>query len=570
MNKPTKYVLLPAAGLVALAVVAAVVVAMSFDPNRYRSELERLAKERTGRTLKLQGELKLAFFPSLGASVAGVTLTERGSEQEFVSLESARAVVKLLPLLGGQVVVDGISVSGLKAQLVKEKDGRYNFSDLLEGGAAKPAAKAEPRKEGAAPVSFNIAGIALERASISYRDMNSGHEIALAEVKLHTGRIADNATGKIAFAALARANKPSLNAKLALDGTYALKPDSVALDFTAKLDDSSIRGNISASRTTPPVLSFDLGVDRIDLDRYRADGGSGRGAAAKEAAAKDAPVDLSGLKGLNAKGQLQVGALQVHGLKLADVKTALKAAGGRAELNPHSARLYEGTLAGALTLDANGNRIALKENLQNIAVGPLLRDAAHQDRVDGRGNVALDLTGAGATVNAIKRSLAGTARVQLRDGAIKGVNVAELLNKGRTLLGKQPAQATDAGQKTDFSELSASFAIRNGVAHNDDLELKAPLIRVGGAGDIDIGNSSLNYVAKASLVTSTQGQGGAGRDQLAGLTLPVRLTGPFDAIKYEVDYGAVAGNLAKSKVEEKIKENVGGQVGDRLKGLFGR
>ncbi|HET7198380.1 MAG TPA: hypothetical protein VFI86_06915, partial [Burkholderiales bacterium] len=67
---------------------------------------------------------------------------------------------------------------------------------------------------------------------------------------------------------------------------------------------------------------------------------------------------------------------------------------------------------------------------------------------------------------------------------------------------------------------------------------------------------------------------------LAGLTVPVHLTGPLDAMKYDVDYGAVARDVAKSKIGEKLKERLGGQSGeggssldqklDKLKGLLRR
>jgi AsmA protein len=148
----------------------------------------------------------------------------------------------------------------------------------------------------------------------------------------------------------------------------------------------------------------------------------------------------------------------------------------------------------------------------------------------------------------MKRSLAGTAKVRLRDGAIKGIDIAELLRKARAAAGKQSGQAADSKERTDFSELSASFSIKNGVAHNEDLDAKSPLLRIGGSGDIDIGRSTINYVAKASVA--------------GGLTVPVKLAGPLDAMKYEVDYRAVAGDLAKSKVGDKVR--------DRLKGLLGR
>ena len=112
MKKPVKYLWLALGGVVALLMAGSVVLALTFDPNRYKDDIERMALERTGRTLKLQGELKLAFFPSLGAAVAGVTLSERGSGREFVSLESVHASIKLMPLIygGDDVTADGFSI----------------------------------------------------------------------------------------------------------------------------------------------------------------------------------------------------------------------------------------------------------------------------------------------------------------------------------------------------------------------------------------------------------------------------------------------------------------------------
>ena len=568
MRKPVKYLGLALGAVVALLAAVVLVFALSFDPNRYKDDIERMARERTGRTLKLQGELKLAFFPSLGASVGRVTLSERGSNREFVTLQSAHASVKLMPLLYGQVIVDAARVSGLEAQIVRNKDGTYNFSDLLEGKGEKPAAKpARERKDESAPVVFDIAAVDIDRAAAAYRDTNTGQEISLSDLKLHSGRIAENAQGKIEFATTAKLNQPPLEVKIALQGSYGLKPDSVAIDFTAKLDQSNIKGKLGMTRTAQPSYHFDLDIDRLDLERYLASSEKKPQAAKQEAAqreelAKDAAVDLSGLKGMNAQGQLQVGALQVQGLKLSKLKAQLKAAGGRVEISPHSASLYEGELSGALSLDGNANRIALKETFSNVSVGPLLRDVAHQDRLEGKGNVALDVTAAGATLNTMKRSLAGAAKVHLRDGAIKGIDIAELLRKARAAVGKQSGQAADGKESTGFSELAASFAIRNGVAHNDDLDIKSPLLRLGGSGDIDIGRSTISYVVKASVVATAKGQGGSERDQLAGLTVPVKLGGPLDAMTYEVDYRAAAGDLAKSKVGDKVKE--------RLKGLLRR
>jgi AsmA protein len=570
--------------LVLLAVLAGVIFAMTFDPNRYKDDIQRLVKERTGRTLELKGPLELAFYPSLGAKVSGVALSERDPAQQFLALDAAHASVALLPLLRGDVIVDRVRVGGLKANVIKGKDGSFNFQDLIESPKDKPAAKAPPKKdEGGTAVAFDIAGVTVEDAAVTYRDLNTGQVIALENLRLETGRIAENAQGKIDFATSVTRNAPPLNAKLALNGNYTLKPDAVALDFTAKLDDSTIKGNAGMTRDKVAAYNFNLNIDRLNLDRYLASSEKKpapekKAEPAKKGSPADAPVDLSGLKGLNAKGRVEIGELQVQGLKLAAVKTELRAAEGRAEVGPHSANLYEGSLQGTVTLDGNANRVALKETLSGIAIGPLLRDVAQQDRVEGKGNLTLDVNAAGKTVNAMKSALNGTAKVALRDGAVKGVDIGAILNKARSALGSQSAQAADgANERTDFSELNATFAIKNGVAHNDDLEVKAPLFRVTGAGNIDIARSTIDYTTKAAVVATTQGQGGRDRDQLAGLTVPVKLSGPLDDMKYQVDYGAVASGIAKSKVGERAKEQVQqrrdkieDQVRDRLKGLLGR
>jgi AsmA protein len=582
MKKPLKYTLIGLGGLVVLVIAAVAVFAATFNPNRYKGQIEQLAKEKTGRTLAIQGDIKMAFWPSLGVQVSGVSFSERNSKETFVAFDSAHASVKLMPLLRGQYIVDSVSLNGLKARIVKGKDGKFNFSDLTEADGRKPAeaAKKAPEEKGGAPIAFDIGNISIERASVAYIDQQAGQEYMLEDFRLKTGRIADNAQGKLELAMVAKRKQPALEARLSADGSYQIKDGVVSADVNAKLDESTIKARF----TVAEPYTFEASIDKINLDRYI--GGAERSSSAKKEEksqptakkAEDTPVDLSALKSINAKGKLQVGALEVHGLKLADVSAQLNAANGRVAVAPHSAKLYEGTISGDVTVDANRNHITLKEQLQNVSIGPVLRDFADQDRLEGKGNVALDVTTAGATVNAMKRALAGTAKVNLKDGAIKGVNIGEVIRKARSALGggSQAAAGESAGKpQTDFTELSASFNIKNGIAHNEDLDAKAPLFRLGGAGDINIPDNTLNYTVKASIVATSQGQGGKERDRLAGLTVPVRLSGSFDDLKYDVDMRGMASQAAKSEVGEKLKDKVeerlkDEKLKDKLKGLLGR
>lgn len=583
-------------GLVLLVVAAAAILALTFDANQYQDEVEKLVKDKTGRTLKFHGDVKLAFWPSLGVAVGKVTLSRRASAHDFAAFDSAHVSVRLLPLLRGEALVDQVRVTGLQASVIRAKGGKFDFEDLLGAAGAKPPPAQAPALQ-AGKVKFDIAGIHLEDATLAYQDEASGQTLEVAHLDFSTGRVAEDVPGKLSLAAQLKGKNPLVDAKLALDSGYRfslarqeyalngmhLKLEGTAADFsrleldlqgdvradaakqavdadlTAKFDETTVKAKAAMAGFDAPRYSFNVDVDRINLDRYLA--ASPKAKPAPGANAKvdvDVPVDLSALKGLRAAGKLAVGALQVQGLKLAEMKAELRVAGGKAELAPHAAKLYAGTLQGALTLDANGNRVALKETLADVALGPLVKDMMSRDAVEGRGNLTLDVTAAGASVNAMKKRLAGTARVELRDGALKGFNLTEALRKTKAAFGSKSAQqqSADPSQRTDFSAMTASFTIRDGVAHNEDLDVKAPLVRLGGAGDIDIGNSQLNYVARATVAATSRGQGGADLDHLAGLTIPVKLTGPFDAPKVEIDYRALAAGAAKAKVKEKVKDKL--------------
>src|SRR5262245_43224847 len=256
MNKPLKTSLIGIAGLLFLVIAGAIVFLLTFDANRYKSQVESLVKEKTGRTLKLQGPLEAAVWPSLGAKVSGVTFSERGSDQQFVALDNAHASVALLPLLHGQVVVDRIRLSGFKANIVKQKDGKFNFSDLLEAKQEPSNAPTGESKGESKPVEFNVSGVDIDKSAITYRDLSTGKEYSISDFRIGTGRIADKADGKLQMHAAVKA--PDLDVKLDLGSDYKLDLPSVTLDnLDLKLsgkDETNIRGRIALAK----VVAFDL------------------------------------------------------------------------------------------------------------------------------------------------------------------------------------------------------------------------------------------------------------------------------------------------------------------------
>lgn len=584
--KILKYVLIAVAALAALAVVVAVFVVLTFDPNKYKPEIAAMVKDKTGRTLAIEGNLGLSLFPSIGVVVGKTSLSEAGSRKVFAKLDHARVSVALVPLFSRRVVVDRIALSGLSVDLVKRRDGKTNFDDLL--GAGRPAARGKPQPATraapkAAGVLLDVAGIEIRSSTFGWRDETSGNRLEATIERFETGRIASGVPGKLSLAAKIDSAKPKMKLDIDMSGDYRLDFEKQVFALSGmelKVSDAaagaatSVKGDARYD-AGPSAIRFDLAVDQVDVDKYlppaktgtpSAKGAPARGAGAARGA--EEPIDLSALKGLNLKGHVRIDRLKASNVKAQKVDLGLQAAGGRLDVDPLSASLYEGSLKGNASANANGNRVALKAGLSGVSIGPLLHDAADNDLLEGRGNVALDVQTGGATVGAMKRSLAGSARVALEDGALKGVNLGELIRKAKALAGSKSAaeQATDRSNRTDFTELGASFVIRNGVAHNDDLSGKSPLLRLAGSGDVDIGANTVDYTAKVSVVGTAAGQGGKELADLRGVTVPVKIFGSLDAPRYRVDLGAVATQAVKRKAEEKLKE----QLQDRLKGLLRR
>jgi AsmA protein len=188
---------------------------------------------------------------------------------------------------------------------------------------------------------------------------------------------------------------------------------------------------------------------------------------------------------------------------------------------------------------------------------------AAKDWMDGTGRVTMDIEATGRSVNALKSKLQGQMALQLRDGAIKGINLAKSLRQAKAAIGLQQdaVQKASETEKTDFSEMSASFQIANGVARNKDLDVKSPFLRLGGEGAIDIGQSRIDYLARATVTGTAKGQDGAELAALKGLQVPVRLSGPFSALDWKIEWSAVVAGAVtqglKNEVRNRLEEKLG-------------
>jgi AsmA protein len=269
------------------------------------------------------------------------------------------------------------------------------------------------------------------------------------------------------------------------------------------------------------------------------------------------PIDLAILGLVDADAKLSVGKVLVRDIKVGQSALTVALKNRVLKTTLDDVRLYEGQARGVITVDASAGRTASiggNVALDGISALPFLEDAAAIDWLAGKCRVQLALAGQGANQREIIETLNGKADIAFADGAIVGLNIPQMVRGlGQGRVGDLKSAPTE---KTDFSELAATWTVQSGIAQNQDLRLVSPLLRITGAGNVMLPARAVDYTVRPKLVATLTGQGGA--QNLAGLEIPVRIHGSWAKPKLTPD---IAGVLKDPKTVETIKE-----IGKQFKG----
>ena len=206
--KALKIVAIVCAAIVLLLGGVAGYLLATFDAERIKQEIAAAVEKQTGRVLKIEGDLSLAFWPNVGVRLGRTTLSEAGGTGEFARLESASVALAVMPLLSKSVQVREVVIDGLAATVVKKKDGTLNIADLLGVPAGKDAqAGAGATAPGPTPT-IDIAAIRIANARFDWRDEQAGSALTLADLDLSSGAVRfANGAGSVAALTLAARGK---------------------------------------------------------------------------------------------------------------------------------------------------------------------------------------------------------------------------------------------------------------------------------------------------------------------------------------------------------------------------
>jgi AsmA protein len=351
-----------------------------------------------------------------------------------------------------------------------------------------------------------------------------------------------------------RFRDPGAVTEMSLKTTLSGTSTAVSLkNGVLNLDDSTLTFDLKASEFERPVVSFDLKLDQIDMDRYmppqaeaKEKEGTGKAADEKEKA------DYTRLRKLVMDGMVYVGRLKIRGATLSDVNLTMKAKNGVMRLDPFSMNLYGGGLSGNVILDVRKDtpRIQTAHRLEKVQAGPLLKDLGYTDRLEGVLNFTGDFALRGTEPERIKQTLNGSGEFAFTDGAIVGFDIAQMVRNVGSALGLSEKQKA----RTEFSEFTGNFTITNGLIDNPVAYLGSPLVRVTGKGKVDLPKETINYRIEPKFVGTLEGQGDTGLR--SGLMVPIVISGTFDEPKFRPDLSGLAESGELKEAAKKVLESL--------------
>ena len=215
--------------LLALALLALLAFAATFDANNYKPQIIEQVEKATGRTFTIGGDINLSIFPWIGLKVESVALgNEKGFKaKQFAAIKQLDVKINVLPLLRKEVEINTIRLHGLDVSLEVAKNKSNNWSGLSQPAAEGESGKiSEPvddkqqqpaEKDDVSPLqSLKVEGVEFVDAMIRYDDRSSDTKATVSELNLTTSAITFGEPIDVQFGARIENNQPVIDTRLSL------------------------------------------------------------------------------------------------------------------------------------------------------------------------------------------------------------------------------------------------------------------------------------------------------------------------------------------------------------------
>ncbi|MDX1406220.1 MAG: AsmA-like C-terminal region-containing protein, partial [Woeseiaceae bacterium] len=330
--------------------------------------------------------------------------------------------------------------------------------------------------------------------------------------------------------------------------------ESMSLD----LDDSTMVGMLALPLTEDGAIRFDLNIGSINLDGYMAPPDAA-GAARDEESPDDFELPVEAIRSLNANGSLKIGRAMLSGLEFTNLELGLRNQDGRLRLHPLAAELYDGSYNGDVRIDAARDvpSISVNEKLDGVNLNSLAKSMFGQSNVTGKVNATVVLEGAGRNLSTIRQDLDGRLSLELVDGAWEGTDIWHQLRTARAMFRQETPPQPVLPARTEFTSVSATGIVTDGIFENNDLKVLLPFLRLQGKGFVDLPAGNVDYSVEARVLDKPELMAGVTREELDDFTktvVPVRISGPLSSPSIRPDIEAVFRQQVEGAIEEQKQE----------------
>lgn len=625
MKRALLWTLAVAAAAGILLVAAVLIATRVIDPNDYKPHLEKLVAEKTGRTLRVGGDVRLSLFPWVGVSFADLSLGNPSGfpDPGFLQVKAFEVRLKLWPLLFRQVEVGRLVIDEPRIALVTLADGRVNwkFGAKREAPAGSP-----PATQTELPIrSLAAEEIRIRNGTVLLVDRRAKTERTVRRLDLALLEVAAERPLRLTLSAEWEGRPVTLEGRLGPIGDFS-RPHALPLELRATAFgrlEAALRGTIEEPLTAPraalalevkefslrgllsdlglgapatqdprvlekaslrvelkadassvalsgsrllvddtraefearlsefakPRIEARLNADAIDLDRYLPPKPAAAPSASAGAGPSSAgpPPDLTALRRLLLDATVEIGRLTAAKARLESLRARIRAREGILTVDPFSFAGYEGKVSGKAVANVTGEvpRIESRLEVSGLRMLPLLKDTAGKDFLEGTAQAEATLAMQGTDAERLKGSLSGSGRLRVEDGAIVGVDIADIVRSAKAFLAGEAASGPKP--RTDFAELTVPFTLENGLFQTTQAEMKSPLLRLQAAGKADLVRERLDFRVEPKIVATLKGQGD--QKERAGVAVPILVSGTFDNPQFRPDLKSLVGDEVRKALD---------------------
>ncbi|MDN2662597.1 AsmA family protein [Psychromonas sp. 14N.309.X.WAT.B.A12] len=362
-----------------------------------------------------------------------------------------------------------------------------------------------------------------------------------------------------------------INSDISTDISYDLDQQKLSLtSLKTKVDDIELNGEVSFVQQAVPVIRYNLNGNVWNLNPYLPEATENANSEQETTTtSEEVEPDLSILNDLDIKGSLTIAGILYQDITIGKITNGLTVKNGKATINPLTANLYDGSLTVNASVDEDGgkNSYQATTTLKNVALLPLLKDAAEVDLLSGTANFNLAASGQGLTSTKIQQGVNAKGDFKVLDGELYGINLPYEIRVFKAKLTGKTIDEDKLVKKTDFASLTGEFTVDDGIANNQKLTMTSPVIRLDGAGTADTIKQTIDYKLGVTPLSKTDES--TSYADLSGVSIPLRIQGSFSDPSFSLDTeGALKEQLeaAKTAVKDKAKEALKDTTKDILSG----